>query len=179
MHSSSILFPFLLILLTGKHVSSRSVTGLQKRRMGGQNPNFLQIKDCPGEICGRLGGSVPSALLAGAPPCAAQKVADEIIDAAKTKIKNPETQQQMIKWAQQIASAEKNTHPDYKKNPPTPRNALYCLEKPKNSELVGYYVSQDPANGPDEFFDPSTKGTVRIGEKAETKPPGPRSPPPL
>ncbi|CAH7686799.1 expressed protein [Phakopsora pachyrhizi] len=147
-------------------------------RFGQQNPkNLPDIGDkCPGGICGRLSGDVPKCLVALAPPCAAQDLADTFITESKTnpEITDKTTKKAMIKFAQALASAEKNTPPDYTTSPITLRNALYCTKPPKNTELIGYYVTQDPANEPAVFFDPSTKSTVHVGPPG-TKPPGPRA----
>lgn len=72
-----------------------------------------------------------------------------------------------------VKQAEHNTPPDSSKNPPTPRQALYCLKEPKNEEIKGIVMKQDPATaGGKEFFDPKTKKTVLLGEDPRTFPRG-------
>ncbi len=54
---------------------------LSPRRFGLQNPAFLDQlgSACPGQFCGVLAGSGPATLLANAPECAQQDLADKII----------------------------------------------------------------------------------------------------
>ncbi|KNZ59640.1 hypothetical protein VP01_168g4 [Puccinia sorghi] len=143
---------------------------LMPRRFGQEQLNLPQIDGCPGQVCGVLFGKIPASLLAGADPCAAQDLADEIIDAAKT---NPEikegAREKMIQAAKTVAGAEHNTPPD-SQNGGKARKALNCLKKPKNSELDGIVIKQDPNATGDEFFDPKTKKTVKLGEDPRTKP---------
>lgn len=76
----------------------------------------------------------------------------------------------MISLAKVFRQAEKNTPPDFTTNPPTPRNSVFCQTAPRNAELVGLNQAQDPANGPDDFFDPACKCTVKKGSQANTSP---------
>ncbi|CAH7686797.1 hypothetical protein BY996DRAFT_6413432 [Phakopsora pachyrhizi] len=173
---SSRAFVFPCALLATATLLTQSMI-LQPRRFGQQNPTLPSFADgCPGEICARLAGGAPGTLLAAADPCAAQDLADTFITESKTnsKITTQAAKDSMVQFAQALASAEKNTPPDFTQNPPTPRNALFCTKQPTNSELQGFFVTQDPANGPNEFFDPATKSTVLLGAPG-TQPPGPRA----
>ncbi|POW16582.1 hypothetical protein PSHT_06615 [Puccinia striiformis] len=148
------------------------VTRLIPRRFGKEQLNIQTIDGCPGEICGNFIGSIPSSLLAGADPCAAQDLADKIIDAAKTNPKITEgARKKMIEAAKTLAGAEHNVPPD-SANGGKARKALHCLKPPKNSEIDGIVIKQDPAATGDEFFDPKTKKTVKAGEDPRTSPRG-------
>lgn len=63
---------------------------------------------------------------------------------------------------------EKNTPPDFTTNPPTLRNSVFCQRAPRNPQLNGLVQAQDPANGPNLFFDPATKSTVMKGNQPNT-----------
>jgi len=80
---------FILLAITSEQVFGRHLmlerdgkpVFLVRRRFGQQNPSVSgQIGSaCPGQVCGILGGKVPSTLLGAAPECAQQDLADEII----------------------------------------------------------------------------------------------------
>lgn len=123
---------------------------------------------CAGQICGVLGGRVPGVLLAAADPCAQQNLADDIIDASKTQ--DATTATNMVSLAIKVRQCEKNTPPDFTKNPPALRNSVFCLQAPRNSQLNGLVQGQDPANDPELFFDVATKSTVLKGSQANTFP---------
>jgi hypothetical protein len=76
----------------------------------------------------------------------------------------------MIAIAQEYRQAEKNTPPDFTKNPPALRNSVFCQKAPKNAELNGLVQAQDPANDPELFFDPNGAKTVLRGSQANTAP---------
>ncbi|KAI9616722.1 hypothetical protein KEM48_005140 [Puccinia striiformis f. sp. tritici PST-130] len=149
----------------GSHIPLR-VNRLIPRRFGKEHSVDVQIADCPGEVCGSLFGEVPGVLLAGADPCAAQDLADKIITKAKKNVAD-----QLIEFGKALAGAEHNVPPDFTTNPPTPRKALHCLKEPKNSELNGIVIKQDP-EATDKFFDPKTKKTVLLGADERTRPRG-------
>ncbi|KAG0146789.1 hypothetical protein CROQUDRAFT_27094, partial [Cronartium quercuum f. sp. fusiforme G11] len=114
-------------------------------------------------------------ILAAARPCARQDLADEVITTVKTNpdFKDETLRKALIEWAKVLCGAEKNTHPIYANSPQTPRNFLYCLKKPVNEELDGIIPVQDPANGPELFFDPKAPGgTVKLDQVPETRPRG-------
>ncbi|KAI7963351.1 hypothetical protein MJO29_003778 [Puccinia striiformis f. sp. tritici] len=155
----------------GSHIPLR-VNRLIPRRFGKEHSVDVQIADCPGEVCGSLFGEVPGVLLAGADPCAAQDLADKIITKAKTdKNLKKNVADQLIEFGKALAGAEHNVPPDFTTNPPTPRKALHCLKEPKNSELNGIVIKQDP-EATDKFFDPKTKKTVLLGADERTRPRG-------
>ncbi|KAH9469617.1 hypothetical protein Pst134EA_006905 [Puccinia striiformis f. sp. tritici] len=155
----------------GSHIPLR-VNRLIPRRFGKEHSVDVQIADCPGEVCGSLFGEVPGVLLAGADPCAAQDLADKIITKAKTDENlKKNVADQLIEFGKALAGAEHNVPPDFTTNPPTPRKALHCLKEPKNSELNGIVIKQDP-EATDKFFDPKTKKTVLLGADERTRPRG-------
>ena len=80
------------------------------------------------------------------------------------------TQAKMIAAAVKYRQAEKNTPPDFTMNPPALRNSVYCQKAPRNSELNGLFQAQDPANGPELFFDPAKGATVKRGSQPNTFP---------
>jgi len=121
---------------------------------------------CQGDVCGVLGGKSISTLLAAAAECAQQDLADEIINASKSQ--DAATAANMVALAVQFRQCEKNTPPDFTKNPPALRNSVFCQTAPANAELVGLNQAQDPANDPNLFFDPATKSTVTLGSQANT-----------
>jgi hypothetical protein len=139
------------------------------RRFGQEQCNGLpgQIgQACQGDVCGVLGGKTISTLLAASPECAQQDLADEIIDASKSQ--DAATAANMVQLAIQFRQCEKNTPPDFTKNPPALRNSVFCQTAPANAELIGLVQAQDPANDPNLFFDPATKSTVTLGSQANT-----------
>lgn len=123
---------------------------------------------CNGAVCGVLGGRVPGTLLAAADPCAQQDLADDIINASKQQ--NAATAAKMVNLAVKFRQCEKNTPPDFSKNPPALRNSVFCLKAPANPELNGLVQGQDPANDPNLFFDVATGSTVLRGSQANTFP---------
>jgi len=123
---------------------------------------------CAGEICGVLGGRVPGVLLAAADPCAQQDLSDDIIDASQNQ--DATTAANMVSLAIKVRQCEKNTPPDFTKNPPALRNSVFCQKAPRNSQLDGLVQAQDPANDPTLFFDVATKSTVLKGSQANTFP---------
>ncbi|KAG0146740.1 hypothetical protein CROQUDRAFT_106891 [Cronartium quercuum f. sp. fusiforme G11] len=163
--SSAIFFSLLCSLISADamyRVGHRS--RLSRRRMGQEARVPLDIPGCPGQICG---------MNAAAPTCCAQDLADQTITQAKTDplITDDKVRQALIEWAKKLAGAEKNTHPIY--YPFTLRNHLYCQKVPVNKELEGIVAAQDPANGPELFFDPKVPGgTVKLGERPDTRPRG-------
>ncbi|KAH9819711.1 hypothetical protein DFH28DRAFT_34884 [Melampsora americana] len=149
--------------------------GLFRRKMGQEHTIehiLVGIKGCPGEVCGKLAGGISGALLAGAPACAAQKLADTLINEAKNNplIKDQKMKDEIIAFAKVLCAAEKNTPPDYKNPPHTPLSAVYCLEPPKNPELIGLYTTQDAGNNASAFFDPVNKTTILAGAPGTVKP---------
>jgi len=83
---------------------------------------------------------------------------------------DPTTRDNMIKLAVTYRQVEKNTPPDFTTNPPTNRNSVFCQKAPRHKELDGLFQAQDPGNGPDAFFDPATKATVKLGSQPNTFP---------
>jgi hypothetical protein len=143
---------------------------LDPRRFDQQNPAFLtQLGSaCPGQVCGVLAGQAVTPLLATQPECSQQDVADQIIDASKQF--DSATQANMVALAKQYRQAEKNTPPDFSKNPPVKRNSVFCQTAPRNQELSCLVQAQDPTNDPDVFFDPATGKSVQKGSQANTVP---------
>ena len=80
---------FILLAITSEQVFGRHLVlerdgkpvFLVRRRFGAQNPAVANEigAACPGQVCGILGGKVPSTLLGAAPECAQQDLADDII----------------------------------------------------------------------------------------------------
>jgi len=101
---------------------------------------------CNGAVCGVLGGRVPGTLLALADPCAQQDLADDIIDASKHQ--DAATAAKMVVLAVKFRQCEKNTPPDFSKNPPALRNSVFCQKAPANAQLNGLVQAQDPTNDP-------------------------------
>ncbi|CAE7098835.1 unnamed protein product [Rhizoctonia solani] len=151
-------------------VIERDGRALYGRRFGQeQNPAISELSSaCNGAICGVLAGKAVGTLLAASPECAQQDLADDIIDAAREQ--DAATQAKMIDIAKRFRQAEKNTPPDFTTNPPTNRNSVFCQTPPRNAELAGLNQAQDPANNPDDFFDPACKCTVKKGSQANTSP---------
>ncbi|CAH7668602.1 hypothetical protein BY996DRAFT_1379567 [Phakopsora pachyrhizi] len=150
---------------------SLSITNklLSRRKISDQNshPQVLEalhsLKGCPGEICGTLAGEAVSPLLAGANECAQQDMADKIITAAKTEIKDPEVSKKLISLAIEYRKVERNTFPDFSKQPNVDRNSLFCQKVPKNHELDGLIQAQSSTADPNLFFDPkSTSGSTTL-----------------
>ncbi|KAF9031018.1 hypothetical protein BDZ89DRAFT_1132139 [Hymenopellis radicata] len=143
---------------------------LHPRRFGQENPAVIQKLSaaCPGQVCGNLAGAAITPLLAAQGECTQQDMADQIIDAAAQF--DAATQANMIALAVEYRQVEKNTPPDFTTNPPTARNSVFCQKAPKNAQLNGLVQAQDPANGPDIFFDPATKASVTLGSQANTFP---------
>ncbi|WAR54276.1 hypothetical protein PtB15_3B790 [Puccinia triticina] len=171
----------LIYLLADWNVTQASnipfkVTRLVPRRFA-QESKPLQLRKphpkCPGEICGTIYGGITVALLAAAEPCAAQDIADKLIDAVKDPKIDKEVREDVIEMAKAVAAAEKNVPPDFSTTPPKLRKALHCHKEPKNKELEGIVMKQDPATeGLKEFFDPKTKKTVLLGTDPRTFPRG-------
>ncbi|KAG8725749.1 hypothetical protein FRC12_024068, partial [Ceratobasidium sp. 428] len=141
MLNKSLVSLVLLALLSGGveariRVIERDGRALWGRRFGNENNAVAgQIGSaCEGAVCGVLGGRVPGVLLAGAAECAQQDLADDIIDAAR-KQADPATEAKMIELAKVLRQAEKNTPPDFTKNPPEARNSVFCQTPPRNPEL--------------------------------------------
>ncbi|CAE6475113.1 unnamed protein product [Rhizoctonia solani] len=151
-------------------IIERDGRALVGRRFGQeQNPAIAELSSaCNGATCGVLAGKAVGTLLAASPECAQQDLADDIIDAAREQ--DATTQAKMIDIAKRFRQAEKNTPPDFTTNPPTNRNSVFCQTPPRNAELVGLNQAQDPANNPDDFFDPACKCTVKKGSQANTSP---------
>ncbi|PPQ67480.1 hypothetical protein CVT25_006021, partial [Psilocybe cyanescens] len=143
---------------------------LYPRRFGQEQPAVLaKIRAaCPGQVCGTLAGQAVTPLLAAQPECSQQDMADAIIDASKQF--DAATQALMLAAAIEYRQAEKNTPPDFSKNPPTARNSVFCQKAPKNPELNGLIQAQDPANDPNVFFDPAKSASVIKGSQANTFP---------
>lgn len=171
---SFVSFVLLAVLSSGAQARLRIVErdgrALYGRRFGQENPQVISDLSgaCDGAVCGNLAGQAVSTLLAASPECAQQDLADKIIDAAR--LQDATTGAKMIALAKVFRQAEKNTPPDFTTNPPTPRNSVFCQTAPRNAELVGLNQAQDPANGPDDFFDPACKCTVKKGSQANTSP---------
>ncbi|KAF8500661.1 hypothetical protein BU17DRAFT_58993 [Hysterangium stoloniferum] len=125
---------------------------------------------CNGAVCGVLGGRVPGTLLVAADPCEQQDLADDIINASKQQ--DAATAATMVALAVKFRQCEKNTPPDFSKNPPALRNSVFCRKAPANAQLNGLVQAQDPANDPSLFFDVATQSTVLKGFQANTFPLG-------
>jgi len=150
----------------GKAVLGRA---LVPRRFGQEQCGGLPQQigaACRGEVCGVLGGKSINTLLAAAPECAQQDLADDIIDASKNE--DATTAAKMVKLATEFRQCEKNTPPDFTTNPPALRNSVFCQKAPRNPQLNGLVQAQDPANDPNLFFDPATKSTVIKGSQPNT-----------
>ncbi|KAF8071900.1 hypothetical protein FPV67DRAFT_1483096, partial [Lyophyllum atratum] len=149
---------------------------LHPRRFGQEQPAVLQKLSaaCPGQVCGNLAGQAVTPLLAAQPECSQQDLADAIIDASKQF--DAATRANMVAIAKEYRQVEKNTPPDFTRNPPALRNSVFCQKAPKNLELNGLVQAQDPANDPNLFFDPATKATVKKGDQANTAPFGGAAP---
>lgn len=125
-------------------------------------------------------------MLAAAPECGQQDLADDIIDASKkedavtaakmvevsthSRFTSSRSADSPFQLAIKFRQCEKNTPPDFTTNPPTPRNSVFCQKAPRNPQLNGLVQAQDPANGPELFFDPITKSTVVKGKQPNTFP---------
>ncbi|CAE6396823.1 unnamed protein product [Rhizoctonia solani] len=171
---SLVSFVLLAVLSSGVDARMRTIErdgrALYGRRFGQeQNPAISELSSaCQGNVCGVLAGKAVGTLLAASPECAQQDLADDIIDAARTQ--DAATQTKMIDIAKRFRQAEKNTPPDFTTNPPTNRNSVFCQTPPRNAELAGLNQAQDPANNPNDFFDPACKCTVKKGSQANTAP---------
>ncbi|KAI0322591.1 hypothetical protein OF83DRAFT_652043 [Amylostereum chailletii] len=143
---------------------------LHPRRFGQEHPAVIEKLSaaCPGQVCGVLGGSAITPLLAAQGECTQQDMADQIIDQSKQF--DAATQANMLAIAIEYRQVEKNTPPDFTTNPPTNRNSVFCQKAPKNAELNGLVQAQDPSNDPNLFFDPATKASVKLGSQANTSP---------
>ncbi|KAJ7167563.1 hypothetical protein C8R46DRAFT_1093411 [Mycena filopes] len=143
---------------------------LNPRRFGQNHPAVLaKLRAACGKgVCAKLAGAAVTPLLAKAPECSQQDMADKIIDTAKTF--NGTTQANLIAIAKEYRQTEKNTPPDFKTKPNTLRNSVFCQTAPKNPELNGLVQAQDPANDPNTFFDPATLASVKLGAQANTRP---------
>jgi len=147
------------------------------RKISDENshPKVIQeihdLAGCPGEICGTLSGEAVTPLLAGAPECAQQDMADKIITIAKTQLQDQAVRDKLISLAKQYRQAERNTFPDYTVSSEPDRNSLYCQKAPKNAELAGLFQKQSSAADPKLFFDPKTNGkSVLKGSDPRTQP---------
>lgn len=89
-----------------------------------------------GEKLGDLSGLAVDNLLAGAPACGQQNVADEAINIAN-RIKNGSKRAQLIKIAIAYRKLERNT-------PLLGQPSNFCDKRPKNKELFGVFQAQDP-----------------------------------
>ncbi|EGG07618.1 uncharacterized protein MELLADRAFT_62390 [Melampsora larici-populina 98AG31] len=164
---------------SNQHDAHRSLVRLTRRRMNQElNLKMPVTEPCDGRICATVAGKVIGARLAAAAPCARQDIADQLITDAKVWYCQPQTNPlvkddklrvQLIAWAKLICESEKNTHPDYSKNPQTQRNFLYCLKAPVNHELDDCIPKQFEGNDPNVFFDPKV-GSVALGSRPETFP---------
>jgi len=150
---------------------------LLPRKISDENshPKVIQeihdLAGCPGEICGTLSGEAVTPLLAGAPECAQQDMADKIITIAKTQLQDQAVRDKLISLAKQYRQAERNTFPDYTVSSEPDRNSLYCQKAPKNAELAGLFQKQSSAADPKLFFDPKTNGkSVLKGSDPRTQP---------
>ncbi|KAJ6538459.1 hypothetical protein DFH09DRAFT_1398180, partial [Mycena vulgaris] len=143
---------------------------LNPRRFGQEHPPVIDklAAACGGGICATLAGGAITPLLAAQPECSQQDFADKII---QTSLQfDAATQANMLALAIEYRQAEKNTPPDFTTNPPTPRNSVFCQKAPANAALNGLVQAQDPANGPDLFFDPAGAKSVKLGTQANTVP---------
>ncbi|KAJ7126387.1 hypothetical protein C8R43DRAFT_1028801 [Mycena crocata] len=143
---------------------------LNPRRFGQEHPPVIDklAAACGGGICATLAGGAITPLLAAQPECSQQDFADKIIETSKQF--DAATQATMLALAIEYRQAEKNTPPDFTTNPPTPRNSVFCQKAPANAALNGLVQAQDPANGPDLFFDPAGGKSVKLGSQANTAP---------
>ncbi|KAJ7692129.1 hypothetical protein B0H17DRAFT_1159676 [Mycena rosella] len=142
---------------------------LNPRRFGQNHPPVLaKIRAACGHgICAKLAGAAVTPLLAAQGECTQQDFADQIIDTSKQF--NATTQANMLALAIEYRQTEKNTRPDFKTKPQTPRNSVFCQKAPAHAELNGLVQAQDPANG-DVFFDPATGQSVQRGAQPNTIP---------
>ncbi|KAJ7129321.1 hypothetical protein C8R44DRAFT_700019 [Mycena epipterygia] len=143
---------------------------LNPRRFGQEHPPVIDRLSaaCGGGICATLAGGAITPLLAAQPECSQQDFADKII---QTSLQfDAATQVTMLALAIEYRQAEKNTPPDFTTNPPTARNSVFCQKAPANAALNGLVQAQDPANGPDIFFDPATGKSVKLGAQTNTLP---------
>ncbi|EGG04917.1 uncharacterized protein MELLADRAFT_64418 [Melampsora larici-populina 98AG31] len=159
------------------HIHTRATHVRRRISDNNSHPKVLNdlhnLEGCSGEICGTLSGDAVAPLLAGAAECAQQDMADRIIDEAKSKVKDPKVQKEMIRLAIEYRKTERNSFPDYSHQPPTDRNSLYCQKQPKNSELNGVFQAQSPQADPNLFFDPKSTtggGNVKKGSDPRTIP---------
>nr|CAG8568592.1 4796_t:CDS:2 [Entrophospora candida] len=90
-----------------------------------------------------ISGTCIDSLVADAPPCSMQDQCDKIIDVAKSQFTRYNKQQriQLIKIAQSLLQAEKNT-------PEKGQKSVDCNRLPRHPELNGLFATQDPSNGP-------------------------------
>ncbi|CAH1759143.1 10967_t:CDS:1 [Entrophospora sp. SA101] len=92
---------------------------------------------------GNLTGAYVRSLLAAAPKCDQQDVCDNFVDMANIigKEGDAKTQSEMIKLAQQLRQAERNT-------PNDGQPSAKCDREPRNKELDGLTQNQDPSPNP-------------------------------
>lgn len=123
-----------------------------------------------GERLGDLSGKAVDMLLAKAPACGQQNVADEAIDIAK--LMGGKKQEQLIKVAIAYRKLERNT-------PERGQASNFCDKRPRNKELLGVFQAQDPTKvqkKPPTFVSPGEKlnkkpnfgkATPKVEEKKE------------
>ncbi|CAI2181939.1 4679_t:CDS:2 [Funneliformis geosporum] len=109
-----------------------------------------------GERLGDLSGLAVDNLLAKAPACGQQIVADEVVDIAK-KI-GGKKKDQLIKVAIAYRKLERNT-------PLKGQPSNFCDKRPRNKELLGVVQAQDPTK-----VQPKPPAFVSPGEKLNKKP---------
>jgi len=139
-----------------------------------------------GGACSSLAGDVISGILAAAPECAQQDLADKIVDTAKTAPADKKAQ--LIEAAKLYRTHEKNTEPNFNvrvNGAAEDRKSFFCQKAPKNAELNGLVQDQSPAAA-NVFFDPknsqqdvapgSDPRTVPFGGAGAAKESGKKSP---
>lgn len=160
-----------------RHYRNSNLQSLLKRKIADSNSHPKVLNDihdlagCPGEICGTLSGDAVQPLLAGAPECAQQDMADRMIDIAKTQLQDGDVGKKLIELAKIYRQTERNTFPDYSSASTPDTNSLFCQKEPKNPELSGLTQAQSKTADPNLFFDPKVSGkSVRKGSDARTIP---------
>jgi len=100
--------------------------------------NFERV-GARGGFLADISGTCIDSLVAAAPPCSMQDQCDLIVDMAY--FIGGQKKEQLIKIAQGLAQAEKNT-------PEKGLRSVDCNRLPRHPELNGLFALQDPSNGP-------------------------------
>jgi len=136
------IFAISAVLLIISTVANGRFFQEEKSRFIKRLENFDR-RSTEGGFLADISGTCIDSLVAAAPPCSMQDQCDKIVDVAKSRFTGYSKKQriQLIKIAQGLAQAEKNT-------PEKGLRSVDCNRLPRHPELNGLFAKQDPSNGP-------------------------------